>query len=263
MAEAERLDLRLQVRVLAAGDLVAVDIGDGHFEALVEALVAQAHVGPVIGQLLQALRVKAGVALLTAQGLDDGVHRRLAREVGQRADGGVDHVHAGLGRHEIGRDLVVGGVVRVQVDGDADLLLEGAHELLGGVGLEQAGHVLDGQHVHAAALELLGEVDVVFECVAVARRVEDIAGVAHGALEELALTQHLVHGGLHVRQPVERVEHAEHVDALAGGLGDEGTHKVVRIARVADEVRAAQQHLERDVRDLLAQHLQALPRGLM
>ena len=263
MAEAERLDLRLQVRVLAAGDLVAVDIGDGDLEALVEALVAQAHVGPVIGQLLQALRVKAGVALLTAQGLDDGVHRRLAREVGQRADGGVDHIHAGLGRHEIGRDLVVGGVVRVQVDGDADLLLEGAHELLGGVGLEQAGHVLDGQHVRAAALELLGEVDVVLECVAVARRVEDIAGVAHGALEELALTQDLVHGGLHVRQPVERVEHAEHVDALTGGLGDEGTHKVVRIARVADEVRAAQQHLERDVRDLLAQHLQALPRGLV
>ena len=263
VAEAERLDLRLQVRVLAAGDLVAVDIGDGDLEALVEALVAQAHVGPVIGQLLQALRVKAGVALLTAQGLDNGVHRRLAREVGQRSDGGVDHVHAGLGRHEIGRDLVVGGVVRVQVDGDADLLLEGAHELLGGVGLEQAGHVLDGQHVGAAALELLGEVDVVLERVAVARRVEDVAGVAHGALEELALTQDLVHGGLHVRQPVERVEHAEYVDALAGGLGDEGAHKVVRIARVADEVRAAQQHLERDVRDLLAQHLQALPRGLV
>ena len=117
--------------------------------------------------------------------------------------------------------------------------------------------------MRAAALELLGKVHIVFQRVAVARRVEDVTGVAHGALEELALTQHLVHGGLHVRQPVERVEHAEHVDALAGGLGDEGTHKVVRIARVADEVRATQQHLERDVRDLLAQHLQTLPRGLV
>ena len=263
MAEAERLDLRLQVRVLAAGDLIAVDIGNGDLEALVEALIAQAHVGPVIGQLLQALRVEAGVALLTAQGLDERIHRRLAREVGQRSDGGVDHVHTGLGRHEVGRDLVVGGVVRVQVDGDADLLLEGADELLGGVRLEQAGHVLDGQHMCAAALELLGKVHVVFQRVAVARRVEDVAGVAHGALEELALTQHLVHGGLHVRHPVERVEHAEHIDALTGGLGDEGAHEVVRIARVADEVRAAQQHLERDVRDFLAQHLQTLPRGLM
>ncbi len=93
--------------------------------------------------------------------------------------------------------------MRVQVDGDADLLLEGADELLGGVRLEQAGHVLDGQHMRAAALELLGKVHVVFQRVAVARRVEDVAGVAHGALEELALAQDLVHGGLHVRHPVE------------------------------------------------------------
>ena len=47
-AEAERLDLGLQIRVLAAGYLVAVDIGRGRLEAAVKRRIAQAHVRPVV-----------------------------------------------------------------------------------------------------------------------------------------------------------------------------------------------------------------------
>ena len=263
VAEAEGVDLGLEVGVLAAGYLVAVDVRDRHAQALVKAGVALADVAPVVGELLQSDGVEPGVALRTAQSLDQGVDARLAREAGEGADGAVHDVHARLGGEEVGGYLVVRGVVRVQVDGDADLLLERGDELLRTVGLEEAGHVLYAERVRAAALQLLGEVDVVLERVFVALGVEDVARVADRGFEQLAGLEHGLHGRLHARYPVERVKDAEDVDARLGALLDEGVHEVIRIARIADEVRAAQEHLEGDVRYLLAQHDEALPGGLV
>ena len=117
--------------------------------------------------------------------------------------------------------------------------------------------------MRAALLELLGEVDVILQRVLVLRGIEDVAGVAHGGLEQLVLLENLVHSDLHAGDPVQRVEYAEHVDAALGGLLHEGANEVIGIVGIADEVRAAQQHLERDVGDLLAQQTQALPRGLV
>ena len=263
LAEAEGLNLGLEVGVLAAGYLVAVDVRDGGTQSLVEAAVALAHVAPVVGELLQALGGQAGVALRAAHGLDKAVEARLAGEAGQGPDGAVDHIHASLGGKQVGGNLVVGGVVGVQVDGHADLFLERLDELLGRVRLQQAAHVLYTYHVRAAPLELLGEVDVVLERVAVALGVEDIAGVADGGLEYLARPEHGLHGRLHAGYPVKRVKDAEHVDAVLRALLDEGVDEVVGIAGVADEVGAAQQHLEGDVGYLLAQHDEPLPGGLV
>ena len=263
LAEAEGLNLGLEVRVLAAGYLVAVYVGDGGAQALVEAAVALAHVGPVVGELLQSLGGEAGVALRAAQGLDEAVEARLAREAREGAYGAVHDVHARFGGEQVGRYLVIRGVVRVQVYGHAYLVLERGYELLRRVGLEEAGHILHAYHVRAAPLELPGEVDVVLERILVALRVEDVAGVADGGLEYLPGLQHGVHGRLHARYPVERVEDAEDVYAVFGALVDEGAHEVVRVARVADEVRAAQEHLEGDVGYLLAEHDKPLPGALV
>ena len=115
----------------------------------------------------------------------------------------------------------------------------------------------------ASLFKLLCEIDVVFERVLILCGVENVARVAHGTLKQLALTQYLVHCDLHVRQPVEGVEHTENVDALLCRLCDEGTDKVVGVACVADEVGASQQHLEGDVGDLLTQPAQTLPRGFV
>ena len=123
MAEAERLHLGLQVRVLAAGDLVFIYVRHRDAQALVEVGVALAHVAPVVGELLQPVRVEPGVALRAAQRLDERVHGGLAGQARERANGTVHYVHARLRRQEVGGDLVVRGVVGVQVDGNADLLL--------------------------------------------------------------------------------------------------------------------------------------------
>ena len=112
----------------------------------------------------------------------------------------------------------------MQVDGQAHLLLQGGHQLLGGVGLQQTGHVLDGQHMGAPLLQLLGEVDIIFQGVLVLGLVQNIAGVAHGGLQQLVLAEDLLHGHLHARDPVQGVKDAEHIDAPLGGLLHEGPH---------------------------------------
>ena len=106
-----------------------------------------------------------------------------------------------------------GGVVGVEVDRQADLLAERRDQLPRRRRLEQPGHVLDAEDVGARRLELLGEADVVFQVVLRAARIEDVAGVADGALAELAGVAHRVHRDAHVLDPVEAVEDAEEVDA--------------------------------------------------
>ena len=126
----------MQVGILAAGHLVAVDIGRGRLEAAVKRRISQAHVRPVVAELLQLIRVEAGVALLPVQRSDNCVHGRLAGHGRQRVDRRVHDIHARLGCKQQRRHLVARGVVRVQVDGQADLALERGDQLLGCIGLE-------------------------------------------------------------------------------------------------------------------------------
>ena len=80
---------------------------------------------------------------------------------------------------------------------------QGSDQLLGRVGLEEAGHVLDAQQMGAPASQLLGHVHVVFEGIFIPLGVENVAGVAQGGLAQLALLEHLVHGYLHAGNPVQ------------------------------------------------------------
>ena len=123
--------------------------------------------------------------------------------------------------------------MRVQVDGQADLVFERGDQLFGRVGLEKAGHILDAQDMRAALFDLLGEVHIVVQRILVPPGVEDVARIADRGLAQLALIQHLVHRDLHAGQPVERVEHAEHVDTGPGGLLDERAHQIVRVVGIA------------------------------
>jgi hypothetical protein len=94
------------------------------------------------------------------------------------------------------------------------------------------------------------------------RRVGDVAGVADGRLaNRLAVVADGFHRHLHVRQVVERVEDPEDVHAGVRRVLDEAGDDVVRIVRIADGVRAAEEHLETDVRDLFAQAAEAVPRA--
>ena len=196
-----------------------------------------------------------------AQGLDDRAQAGLRGQARHGVHGGVDRIHAGLDR---GQDAGAGdarGVVGVEVDRQADLVLERLDQGAGGRGLEQARHVLDAQDVAAGGLQLLGEADIVAERVLGAVGVEDVAGVADRTLGELAGLAHGVDRDPHVLDPVQAVEDAEQVHAGVGRLLDEVADDIVGVVGVADAVGAAQQHLQEQVGDALAQAAPAAPTG--
>ena len=151
----------------------------------------------------------------------------------------------------------------VELDGDTDLLLQGRDQLLGSVGLQNAGHILDGQHVGAPVLQLLGQLHIVIQGIFVPLGVQDVAGVADGGLADLILIQHLVHGDFHAGQPVQGVEHPEHVNAGAGGLLDELPDDVVGVVGVAHGVGAPEEHLQQQVGGLFPDQVQPLPGRLV
>ena len=126
---------------------------------------------------------------------------------------------------------------------------------------QQPRHVLDREDVRARLDDLLGEAQVVVERVEVLGRVQQVAGVADGDLGDGgAGREHGVDRRAHLVDVVERVEDAEDVDAARGGLADERVGDLGRVRRVAHGVAAAQQHLDRDVRQRGAQAVEALPR---
>jgi hypothetical protein len=106
--------------------------------------------------------------------------------------------------------------VGVEVDGQADLLPQGADQPPGRFGLADTGHVFDAQHVGSGLFELLGQADVVAEVVATPGRLGEVAGVTDGRLADLARLPDSLDGHPHVLHPVQRVEDAEDVDARGG-----------------------------------------------
>ena len=84
-------------------------------------------------------------------------------------------------------------------------------------------------------------------------------GVADGALGLGAGLQALVHGGADVAQVVEGVENADDVHAVLHRGPDEAAHRVVGVVMVAQQVLAAQEHLELGVLQMGLDGAQALP----
>ena len=246
-AQPQRDHLRLQVGVLAAGDLIAVDIRAVALDAALEGIIALADVLPVVGEVLETIQIQTGVPLGSLQCRHNGVEGGLAGHAGHGGDGAVHHVHTGLGSQQAGGHLVAGGVVGVELDGDADLLLQRGDQLLGGVGLQNTGHILDGQHMSAAMLQLLGHLHIVVQRVFVSLGIQNVAGVADGSLTDLALIEHLVHGDFHAGDPVQGVEHPEHIDAGTCGFLDEFPDNVIGIVGIAHGVGAPQQHLQQKI----------------
>ena len=259
VAKPQGLRLLEEVRELPPRHLVEVEIGVGGLHAAFEGGVVLADGRPVAGQVPQRLGVEAGVEWGVAGRLHQRIQIRLARQPGEGRHRRIDDARAVAGCLELAGQRRGGGVVGVEVDRDPDRLAERLDEGRGGVGLAQPGHVLDREHVGPALFELPGEINVVGQRELLPLRIEDITGVADRRLADPAGIADGVHGYLHVRHPVERVEHPKDVDPGGRGLLHEGRDDVVGVVCVADGVAGPQQHLEEDVRDPLPEAGEAVP----
>ena len=167
--------------------------------------------------------------------------------------GRVGHGHAGLGGlQDVGRGHAA-DVMAVDVHRQADFLVERLHHALGAIGREHAGHVLDGDGVGAQILQLLAVFQVGIQ------RVHRRDRVGDGALEQTAALLDGL-GVVHdVADVVQRVEHAEDLDAVAMRRVDEAVHDLLGVVLVADEVLPAREHGERRVGRVRLDGAQTLP----
>ena len=139
------------------------------------------------------------------------------------------------------------------MDGHAHVFLQLFHQRIGVIGQQQVCHVLDADGVGAHLLQLHGQLD---EVVLV---VHGALGVADGSLHHTAVLLDELHGGLHIAGVVQGVEDTHHINAVFNGLLAESLYHVIRVVAVAQNVLAAQQHLQLGVGKALLQGAQALP----
>ena len=150
--------------------------------------------------------------------------------------------------------------MRVEVDRQACGFTQRLEQHLGGSRLQKAGHILHGDDMRAGLFELSGKCRVVLQVILRTRRIQEIARVADHRLAELVLFDDRIHRHPHVVDPVQAVEDAEEIDPALGCLTNKVLHHVVGVVLVADAVRAAQQHLQEQVRRTFAHQLETLPR---
>ena len=145
------------------------------------------------------------------------------------------------------------------MDKDRQVLLgfECLDQFASGVGREQAGHVLDRDGVAAHGFQLLGLGHERFHGMHWA------GGVGDSALCMFASGFHRFNGHAQVTHVVHCIENAEHVDTVDRRLGHEGFDHVVAVMAVAQQVLAAQQHLQARIGQCGTQLAQALPRVLL
>ena len=145
----------------------------------------------------------------------------------------------------------------VDDDGNLDLLLEGGNKVEGLLGAHDAGHILDADGLNAQRLDLLGQLDIAFKIVDGADGIADAAGGDGTALEGL------IDGYFDIADIIEGIEDTDDINAIFHRFADEHTHHIIGIMLIAQQVLAAQQHLQRGLGAGLFDLAKALPRILV
>ena len=114
--------------------------------------------------------------------------------------------------------------------------------------------------MRASFFNFLRQIDVIFEVILGAFRIENITCVTDRCFAELVFLQHRIHRYAHVFDPVQTVENAEQIDAAACCLAHEIFYDIIGIRFVADAVCTAQKHLQKKVRRRFTHQRQTLPR---
>ena len=290
LAEPQLGGLEDEVRQLATRDLVLVHLGVGPGEARLEGRVEQAQLGPVRVERSDLLAVQTGVVRPALERGEDGADAGLRRHAGHAVGCRVDGVGAGHGAGHHRGHAGAGRVVRVHVDGEVWVLLaDGTDELRRRRRFQDAGHVLDAQHVGSHLDDPVDETHVVGQVVFLVR-VEHIAAVADRRFHDAASLLDGLDAHLELVHIVESVKDAKDVDAVLLGVLAEVVDGIVGQPRsgsvspscsidarakglcvampkysrgVSDAIGAPEQHLEGNVRDQPPQLPQPLPRILV
>jgi hypothetical protein len=136
-----------QVGVLAARHLMQVDVRRAGPDVGLERGVVAAHALPVGRDGFERLDVDSGIAGRAAQGRGNRSQVGLRGQPAHRIEGAVNGVGAGVDRRQRACRADAARVVGVEVDRQADRVLERADEGMRRSGPADSGHVLDAEHL--------------------------------------------------------------------------------------------------------------------
>ena len=136
-------------------------------------------------------------------------------------------------------------------------VLDGGDQVIGVLGPHDAGHVLDADGGDTHLLQVLHHLDVLLQ------GVDRAGGEADGTGGVSALLHGLINGNLQIAHIVQRVKDADDVDAVLHRVLHEFADHIVGVVLIAQDVLAAQEHLELGVGHLGADLTQPLPGVLL
>ena len=109
----------------------------------------------VLTHLIELVQVETCIVFRPLQGGYEGFRRHMGRSHGERRNDCIDDIRAGFHALQDGHGGESRCVVGMDIDRDADCLLEFLYEVIAGVRSEQSGHVLDAQRIRAHVLKFL------------------------------------------------------------------------------------------------------------
>ena len=216
-------------------------------------MVFLANLTEMAGGLVQQLKVEAGFTAGIMQRSYQRFGRWMAGTARERRQRGIDMIHAGLQCSPLAHRRHARSGMGVQKHRQFEVLLQAADQLGGHRWRQQARHILDSDTVSAHICHGLGLSQEGFHIVHRADR------VAQRTLGMLARLLHGFNAGFQITDVVQRIENAEHIDAVFRGLFNKRLHHIVAVVAVPEQVLAAQQHLQAGVGQSLTQGTQALP----
>ena len=143
--------------------------------------------------------------------------------------------------------------MQVHQGGGTQSSLQLLHQGISVVGQQQVGHVLDADVVSAHLFQLQSQFNEVFF------GVNGADGVRQSNFADAAVLLGGLDAGFQVTGIVQGVEDADNVDAVLDGQTNELIYDVVSVVTIAQDVLAAEEHLQLGVRQSSLQLAQALP----
>ena len=223
--------------------------------------VGREHSLEPVSHFQKLIQVEARITVRAREGHCQRLDCRLGRSESEWSQARIDDVETRLYGLQGAHGSHSTRVVRVKLERYVEILLERRDQGVGIVWGHEPGHVLDAYAVGAQLLEAEGLLDVVFEVVDGAAEPALFGDrVADRQLQVLSALTHGIHRSLQVALVVQRVEHAEYVDADLRGLPHESPDNVVGVVPVAHEGLAPQQHHQRRVGHEFLETAEAVPR---
>ena len=247
------LQLALEVGEHPARHLGHEDTAVGALQLAFEGVVFPAHLAEVRRDAFELQDIQPGVVLSTRQGGDQRLGGRVAVGGAHGRDGGINAVNARLDGLQQGHLRHPGGGMSMQVQAHVIAFFDFADQRKGGPRGENARHVFNRDGVDAGLQQLFSQVKPGLQGVG------RTGGVGERPLSVGAVAAHRLQGGFHVARVVHGVEDAEHVHAVFDGALSEALHHVIGVVAVAEEVLAAEQHLQGGLRHGLFELAQADP----